>query len=901
MAWLSGWTKRVKLTVDNTKVDSTLSHFPVTVFLSSTHGDCVFDELASDANRKKIAVTKSDGTTQLYGEIEKWDDANESAILHVSGSGWSISSSADTDFYLYYLSTQSENTTYIGDINSTPGASVWNSNDKMVQHMVDDTTSTILDSTSNSNDGTKASANNPLEAVGKVGKGQDFDGGTSDKIDIAAAVSINALGDFTFLAAVNFPALGSDYTFVFNDKYNGNNLSFWRFNDRLYCKLFNTNYMSTIDISAGDHLIIATRSGTTLKLYLDGAFLNSFTVSSTALASSGYLIGKWYSGTSYTFDGVISEARIINTGHTLAWVKATYNSLWDTLLTYGSEETPGAVSINKSWELPYDLVYNYLNQQYELPYDSVEPFYTDFEEPYDDRWLSQDFDEPYENTLCISSSWEEIWSFPIHQSVEEPWDILFPAIPRSYVVEYYRDRANPQIERVEWYENALLPFLQMEIPYENIPFSSKSFVESYSGYIDINTSFDFSYTLLTQPIIAISEPYAICEANIRKDAELVYKLNDKDPAYSEYSEFYSILSGISEITDFDISVVVDETIIEVLSISIQGSLNSYALTLSMNVSSISDYQVCSYGKIATISIGSESFKFFLEGKNRSRSHGESIYSVSGTSLNCQLDKPKSDTILKSWDTAITAKAVIEEVASDYIDAVTHSNWYEPENWLIPANVLFANDESPLEIVRKIARTSGGVIQPYKDGTLRIRKRFPVSVPNWNTTAADFILTDEDNTFSSSENFEFRSGENKVLVSNQDVSNSDRIRIDEVEINSLEKKLLCYVTPYNENFELLTSKNDVTIELMGTVEETITETIEIVEGSGTVSKPIYSENTAAREYLDTQLGAVTFYENGNLTTEISGQSLLSITYTTKYREYIVRSSNLGQAQFYTVNT
>jgi len=90
MAWLSGWDNRIKLTVDHTKFGLPQSHFPVAIFLSSVHGDCVFDELASNGNRFKIAFTKADGTTQLYGEIEKWDDASEEAIIHVSRDGWEI-------------------------------------------------------------------------------------------------------------------------------------------------------------------------------------------------------------------------------------------------------------------------------------------------------------------------------------------------------------------------------------------------------------------------------------------------------------------------------------------------------------------------------------------------------------------------------------------------------------------------------------------------------------------------------------------------------------------------------------------------------------------------------------------------------------------------------------------
>jgi len=69
--WLSGWDKRVKLTIDQNDIDAALSDFPILVYLSTSSGrnsddvSFVFDELASDDNRKKIAVTKSDETTEL--------------------------------------------------------------------------------------------------------------------------------------------------------------------------------------------------------------------------------------------------------------------------------------------------------------------------------------------------------------------------------------------------------------------------------------------------------------------------------------------------------------------------------------------------------------------------------------------------------------------------------------------------------------------------------------------------------------------------------------------------------------------------------------------------------------------------------------------------------------------
>jgi hypothetical protein len=129
MAWLSGWAKRIEINIDNTKIDAALSNFPVLIYLSASSGynnddvSAVFDELTSDANRKKIAVTESDETSQCYVEIERWDDANEKAWLWVKVP--SISDSADTTLYIYYDSTQSDNTTYVGDVNDAVCANVW--------------------------------------------------------------------------------------------------------------------------------------------------------------------------------------------------------------------------------------------------------------------------------------------------------------------------------------------------------------------------------------------------------------------------------------------------------------------------------------------------------------------------------------------------------------------------------------------------------------------------------------------------------------------------------------------------------------------------------------------------------------------------------------------------------
>ena len=196
MAWLEGWNRRIELTIDSGDIDVALADFPVLVYLSASSGrngddvSAVFDELTSDGNRKKIAVTTSDGVTQCYVEIEKWDDASEKAWLWVKVP--SVASGSDTDLYLYFDAGHADNTAFVGDTNSTPAETVWDSNFKFVCHMRDDPdTSSVRDSTNNNNDGAKVAAGAPaITPNGKIDGAQDFDG-TDDVVKIANAASLN--------------------------------------------------------------------------------------------------------------------------------------------------------------------------------------------------------------------------------------------------------------------------------------------------------------------------------------------------------------------------------------------------------------------------------------------------------------------------------------------------------------------------------------------------------------------------------------------------------------------------------------------------------------------------------------------------------------------------------------
>lgn len=154
MGWLGTWKYRYKLTISRTLVDDTLTDFPILIKLYDSSGvgnldtSFAFSVIDDYSKRKKIAVTSSDGETQLYVEIVNWDVFNQVAILYVKMP--TIYDSAETYLYFYFDSDQDDNDSYVGDKESAPAMSVW-SIYNMVQHLNEDA-ATFKDSTDGNHD-----------------------------------------------------------------------------------------------------------------------------------------------------------------------------------------------------------------------------------------------------------------------------------------------------------------------------------------------------------------------------------------------------------------------------------------------------------------------------------------------------------------------------------------------------------------------------------------------------------------------------------------------------------------------------------------------------------------------------------------------------------------------------
>jgi len=360
MAWLGTWAKRVKLTVDNTDIDANLTDFPFLVYLSTSSGrnsedlSFVFDELTADANRKKIAFTKSDGTTQLYAEIEKWDDVNEKAWIWVKAGGAdAISSSADTDFYLYYDSAQDDNDTYIGDTNDEVAENVWDSSFKFVWHGRDGVDNQhIYDSTSNDIDGTKGGAGVPaVTTSAMVGEAQNFANNT-DIISMGDVTVFDGATSLTMECLINFSTIsddariihkwgnyGSKQSFVLT-MYDTNELRVGLQNSGLLIK--NTTN-ANLETSTWYYIVVVWETPQSIAIYVNNEAKDlsiSISENIASIYNSTTIFGIGYEAdeSKNSVLGIYDEIRISTSSRSAEWCKASYESLIDDLLDWGSEE-----------------------------------------------------------------------------------------------------------------------------------------------------------------------------------------------------------------------------------------------------------------------------------------------------------------------------------------------------------------------------------------------------------------------------------------------------------------------------------------------------------------------------------------------------------------------------------
>jgi len=350
----NNWLYRKKITIDHTKIDATLTDFPLTVFLSASNFD--FTKARSDGY--DIRFTSDDEITLLKYERDRHDDVNELAEYHVKVP--SISSSVDTDIYIYY-----------GYASASDGAdptNVWDTNFKGIWHLKEvgnGTADEYKDSTAGVHHGTGDSGAYPAQVDAVIGKGQNTTG--NKRLTVAHHSDLN-LNNLTMECWINQNAnptqaqqILAKHKSSFSACYN-----FW------YSISAPFNFEFTVNIGGSRKIckstvlptngvwyhILGTYDGINLKIYIDGELDNTVAQTGTVATSTNPLYFAKVADGNSNGNFKMDEVRVSNTVRLAEYAKASYNSGNNTLNTFDIEQNQTDILETDSFGLSDEIFLN---------------------------------------------------------------------------------------------------------------------------------------------------------------------------------------------------------------------------------------------------------------------------------------------------------------------------------------------------------------------------------------------------------------------------------------------------------------------------------------------------------------------------------------------------------------
>jgi hypothetical protein len=303
-------------------------------------------------DRKKIAITTEDGTTQCPVEIEKFDLLNDQAWLWFKAPV--VFSDRNTDFYLYYDKGQPDNSN-IGEPGDSISATVWSNSFSAVWHLGElDAVNSI-----SSLDGTAYNMETTDVVPALVADGVEF-GGTNEYVGVVGSASDTSveMGDHDkFTMSFVFKTDGSllqngvvskseaSSGFGAYTGYGKIRFSMWAGSWSAYTATSSSDIYGDDDYHVA--FVVVDRVADTVKIFVDGSEVtytedsrNGSWSTSTDITSAANFNMGWMSGmvTEY-YEGGLDELRLAIADRSDAWIKVDSNSISDSLLTFNAPTT----------------------------------------------------------------------------------------------------------------------------------------------------------------------------------------------------------------------------------------------------------------------------------------------------------------------------------------------------------------------------------------------------------------------------------------------------------------------------------------------------------------------------------------------------------------------------------
>ncbi|WP_425391465.1 DUF2341 domain-containing protein [Ekhidna sp.] len=363
----SGYCYRKKVTINSDQVSGSadLTNFPVLVSVTDADLRTVANNgNVENTNGYDITFTTSDGTTGLNHEISAYTATTGAFEAWVNVP--TVSYNSDTEIFMYY-----GNSGVSGDPSTT---ATWNSDYVAVWHLEEDpngdVAGSILDATSNNNDGQPQGTMTTADLVaGQIGNAIDLDG-TDDYITVPDAASLRVTDNTITLSAwVDTEGdLDNDEGFILKGANNDESYMLGTndagaSNEQLRGRINNSgnNFQGGQVTTTDWSYTVVVYDGTNVIGYVDGVqqFSSAFTTNMDNSIGEAILLGTRadLTGTRF-FEGILDELRISEAAHTAGWVTTEYNnqSSPSTFYTFGAEEYPhdGGTATAASSEIDYN-------------------------------------------------------------------------------------------------------------------------------------------------------------------------------------------------------------------------------------------------------------------------------------------------------------------------------------------------------------------------------------------------------------------------------------------------------------------------------------------------------------------------------------------------------------------
>jgi hypothetical protein len=421
------------------------------------------------------------------------------------------------------------------------------------------------------------------------------------------------------------------------------------------------------------------------------------------------------------------------------------------------------------------------------------------------------------------------------------------------------------------YASRLLPRAQVDLAYRHRP---------ESGCV-----FDLPYGSLTVARAETDCPYLMSAGIVVNQQDLAYRITDQVVVGTQTDLPYWGEASPALVTVVSACTVAGVTV-DPLAMDLTWSRDQYALSASLTLTTGSDYALAQVGAAVVLTLQGTDYHLQVESRQRQRSHGEWSYTVGCLSPAAWLDAPYAQTI-NGGQTGLASV-----VAANLAGSVSLS--WQTVDWTLAPGDLFATDQTPLALIRQLAAAPGGILVSLPDGSLVVEPAYPVAVNRWSQSTPAAVLRESMDVISASESDDYRPGYNVYLITDQ-VATADTLRIETEAESDLVSLLRVYQTPWADDFDFRhTGGNWVQLSDIGIEQRQVSEVVEFVAGEGRTQYPIYSLDSVSWQQVN--LGAVSFIEAGTLTAAIEGESLLSLTYTTRCRRYRARDSRAEQVQF-----